>query len=471
MRNVFLLMICALGAMLSGCAHTSPPLTSNTVPAAWVQPIEADAPVWPDPAWWTKFGSDELNRLIAEARQSNLDLSAAASRLLQAKADKQIAFAPLLPFVDGGASAQTFGGNSSTNTNSSRSNGRNQSYSLDVSASYEIDFWGKNRAGFAAARANYRASKYDEGVVALTVTSDVATTYFQVLSLRERLAIAKENLAIAERVLGVVESRVRNGVATPLDLAQQRGAVAQQQAQIPALTQQEFVARAALALLLARPPEGFALAGQSLDKLDAPTVAPGLPSELLARRPDIRRDEASLAAADANIRVARAQFFPSISLTGSGGLESAALSGLFGGAGLATSAAASLAQPLFEGGQITGQFHRAVAQREELVSSYRKTVLTAFSDVETALGAHTTLAEQEHLGAVQVDEARRALGIAETQYRAGATDLLALLDTQRTFYAAQDGLSQTRLARLQAVVSLYRALGGGWSESETVAAQ
>ncbi len=470
-RCVCLLGVLAIGG--AGCAHKAPPLGATTVPAAWTSPVDASAPVWPDPIWWKGFNSAELDSLIAEAQANNLDLGAAAARIDQARAQKRIAFAPLLPSFDGGASAQKFGGDGRGSTFSTGTFGgtaRDQSYSLDVSAGYELDFWGKNRAGFSAAKAALRESRFDQGVVALTVTSGTANTYLQVLSLRERLAIAGANLDIAERVLRVVDSRVRNGAATPLDLAQQRGAVAQQKAQIPALAQQELAARAALALLLGRAPEGFDVADQTLDSIAAPTVAPGLPSELLARRPDIRRDEAALQGADANIHAARAAFFPSISLTGSAGLESVALSGLFGGAGLATSVAASLVQPIFEGGRLIGQLDFSVARRQELVSTYRTTVLTAFSDVEIALAAIGNTAAQEALGMEQVTQAQRALTIAESQYREGATDLLSLLDAQRTLYAARDGLSQTRLLRLQAVVSLFKALGGGWSDAPTVAA-
>lgn len=460
----------ALTLALTACAHQSPPLTETTIPAAWSEHVAAGAPVWPSETWWTEFGSTELDRLMTEARRNNLDLSAAAARLMQAKAQKRIAFAPLLPAVDGGASAQTFSGDRSRTPTSGTTNGRSQSYSIDLTASYELDFWGKNIAGLNAARANYRASQFDQAVVALTVSSNVASTYFQVLSLRERLAIARSNLETAERILAVVDSRVRNGVVTPLDLAQQRSAVAQQQAQIPALAQQELAARAALAVLLGRPPEGFSVESQTLAGLSDPSVAPGLPSELLTRRPDILREEASLQAAGADIWAARAQFFPSISLTGSGGVESAALSGLFGGAGIAATAAASLAQPLFEGGRLWGQYKQTVARREELVSAYRNTVISAFSDVEVALGGRANLAEQERLQQIQVDEARKALDISERQYRAGTVDLLTLLDAQRTLYGALDGLSQSHLARLQASVSLYRALGGGWTGETTAAA-
>jgi len=470
-----LLAATALAGLLAGCdmrtAYRQPVLN---LPAAFAQPAAPEASVWPAADWWRGFGSPELDGLVRAAELGNLDLAASAQRVLAAEAQARIAGAPLLPTLDGGLDAsrrRTFGGGSGGNTqvaglgNVAGTGGgasSRASYAASLSAGYEIDFWGRNRAGRDSAQASLAASRFDRETVALTVVSGVANTYLQVLSLRDRLAIAEANLAIAERVLAVVEARATGGAASPLELAQQRSVVFQQRSAIPPLVRQEREARAALAQLLGLPPEGFDIAGRGLAGLTAPAIAPGLPSELLARRPDIRRAEAQLAAAHADVAAARAAMLPGVRLTGSAGLSSSDLSVLLDSRSLLLNLAAGLTQPIFDGGRLAGQRDVSLARRQELVETYRSAVLTALIDVENALGALGNLAEQQGLQGQVVQQAQLALQLAEARYRAGAEDLLTVLDAQRTLYQAQDQYGQLDLARLQASVGLYRALGGGW---------
>jgi NodT family efflux transporter outer membrane factor (OMF) lipoprotein len=308
-------------------------------------------------------------------------------------------------------------------------------------------------------------------VVALTVTTDVANTYLDVLGLRERLDIARQNVDAARRVLAIVQAKVTNGVSSRLDLAQQESQLASIEATIPALEEQEREARYALGVLLGRLPEGFNVQGNNLDGIVTPQVEPGLPSELLRRRPDVAQAEANLASAHASVDAARAAFFPQIGLTGSGGFTSAALSTLFTGSGFGWSIGASLLQTIFDGGLLEGQFDLSKAQQQELVSTYQSTVLNAFSDAETTLGQVSSLADQERLRTLQANAAAEAFRISELQYREGVTDLLNVLTAQQVLFSAQDILVQIKLARLQADVGLYKALGGGWSETPDAATQ
>lgn len=460
MRYASALVLLA-GLAVSACASVDAGeggLKATDTPAAWTAPIPTDAATWPATDWWRQFGSSELNQLIADAQAQNIDLAIAHTHIMQAEAQVRGAGAALLPSVDlrGGASQSgSFANNSSTS----------QSFNLSLGASYEVDFWGRNRANVTAAEESLRASQYDRETVALTVVSSTASTYFQLLSLRDRIAIAKKNLENAQGVLKITEARVNAGVAVPLELAQQRANVAGQEANIPQLEQQERETRSALALLLGRPVQGFEISATTMAGLSAPKVRPGLPSELLIRRPDVRRAEANLAAGYANVEAARAAFFPSISLSGSLGAASTALSSLLNPSNIAWSIGASLVQSIFDGGQNQANLDTAVARREELVLNYRAAAIAAYSDVDVALGAVASLEARERASQVQADQAREANRIAEVRYRAGVEDFLSVLDAQRSLNSAEDQLAQARLARLQASVTMFRVLGGGWADT------
>ncbi len=457
MKPVCSLGMIAMGLVSAACVQLpSRDDAAISVPDAWDRPVTAGVDVWPATDWWRGFSSEELDVLVAAARQNNLDLSAAAARLVQAQQQARIAGVALLPTLDGSIGTSRAGLGSNDRVDSS-------SFSASLSASYELDFWGASRADLLSARAALQSSRYDQETVALTVTTGVANTYLQVLSLRERLATARQNLDIAERVLDVVDARVRSGAASRLDLAQQLGTVAGQRAAIPPLEQQERDALTALAILLGRLPQDFTVQGASLDTLAIPEVMPGLPSDLLMRRPDLRRAEAQLDAADANVAAARAALFPSVRLTAGSGVQSGGFSTLFND-NPGFSLGVSLARTLFDSGRLTAQRESADARRVEIIETYRTTVITAFGDVEKALGSVDSIARQQEQQAIQLEQAQIALDVAEIRYRAGAVDLLTLLDAQRSLYSAQDQSRQLKLARLQSVVTLFRVLGGGWQD-------
>lgn len=461
MRNQLLLYGVLL--LLGGCTLTAPTTsTSSAPPDAWrYAPHAADGSALTagavDDTWWTSFGSLELNQFVAQADAGSYDIAAAIARVRQAQATSRIAGAALLPNLSGFADTSRQGGLLASDTELAGT-----AFDLGVAASYELDFWGRNRALRDAAVASVHASEFDRDTVALTVSADVASAWLQTVALRERLGIAQQNLASAERILAVVESQAQAGSATPLDLAQQRGLVAAQRRSVAQMRQQANDAEAMLATLLGVPPTNFRVATDTLAALHVPRIDAGIPSFLLTRRPDLAHAEAQLQAANANIVAARAAMLPSITLTGSAGYGSDRIRTLFDNS--LYSVAAGLTAPIFDAGALAAGRDLAVAQKEELLSGYRQAIVSAFADVERALNAIAGIDAQQQAQHEELAQAQRALGLAESRYRAGAETLLVVLNTQQTLYAAQDEAAQLRAARLQAAVSLFRALGGGWQQ-------
>lgn len=464
-------MVRALACLLlAGCnlgPHYARPQLE--IPAAFRATPASEAAAWPAPDWWRAFGSPELDSLMNAAKVQNFDLAAAIARVRQADAQVSIAGAPLLPAVS------ATGSDTWTKQSTQRSGfaGSNQfrAYDLGLNVSYEIDFWGKNRAALQAARASALYSRFDQQTVALTVLADVATTYFTALALQDRLGIAERNLADATDSLNVIRARLAVGTASALDLAQQQTLVAGVRASIPALRSQLEQEVIGLGILVGRPPEAIQIAPGTLNTLPLPVVVPGLPSALLARRPDVAEAEALLVAQNANIRVARAAFFPSIQLTGSGGWQSLALNTLFGPGATAASFAGGFTQTLFDNGALAGQLANAKGRYDELLADYRKAVVQAFTDVENALTALRYATDQEGLERDAVTTARRAADIARAQLAAGTVDVTTVLTAEQTLFTDEDTLAQVRLARFQALVDLYKALGGGWQQSTETAAE
>ena len=449
-----------LALATAGCS-TPPPVAMNPaeLPKIYTAPLVAGAQKELSVDWWKSFSSPELTSLTEASATGNLDLAVAAARVLQAQAQAGLATSSLFPTVDLNGSAKRQG--------SKNPNITYNTFGASLGASYELDFWGLAQDNMRAARNSARAAIYSREVVALTTSANVANTYFSVLSLRERISISKRNIEAAKRILAITQAKVTNGVSSNLELAQQTAILAGVEAQIPALEEQEREQRYALAILLGRVPEGFDVTADSLEGIVAPPVEPGLPSALLQRRPDIAEAEANLFAAHANLDAARAAFLPAIGLTGSGGYTGSQIANLINPSNLAWSVGASLLQTIFDGGKLTSQRDYAKGQEIELVATYRHTVLNALSDVETVLGSASSLAERERLTQEEVDNAAEAFRISELQYREGVVDLLTVLQAQQTLFSSQDTLVQVKLARLQAGVGLYRALGGGW----TVAAE
>lgn len=454
------LLLAGMALVLGGCEHTpAPTLPASDIPAAFQQAPPGNAPIWPATDWWKAYGDPQLDGLIATASAQNLDLAQAAARLRQADARARQAGAALLPTVNFNGAVNNFYGQTSGVS------AHETDYSAAFGASYELDFWGKNRDLLNAAESARAASAADRATVALTVTGSVADSYFQLLSLRQRIQVTQDNIRASQSTLNVVQRRVNAGYAAPADLIAERANLAAQRAQLPALEQQALETRNALAILLGRPPEGFDVTGSGLNALTAPALAPGLPSALLRRRPDIASAEANLLSAHANLEAARTAFLPAITLNASAGLQYPALAAAIDtlpGLGLGTVAGAALVQTVFDGGKNAAITDEARAHEEELLAAYRAAVLSAFSDVENALGNLAHLTTQEAALSDQMAQDEKVLSAAQRKYTAGSADFLVVTDAERTLYAARDQLADVRRARLAASVALFKALGGGY---------
>jgi outer membrane protein, multidrug efflux system len=438
--------------MLSGCIFTSerPELAAEIPPKYGAGQGESAPPALD---WWRGFRSRELTNLIEEAQIANFDIGAAIGRILQADAQAKIIGAPLLPAVDFVGFAERFKNPGGPERNL---------FHAALNASYEIDFWGKNRSALRAQEQIAVASRYDREVVGLTTVVTTANAYFQVLAAQDRLRVARQNLESATRVLNLINQRLQAGTASALDTAQQESVVNNLRAAIPPLEQTLRLNRVTLAVLMGRSPESVRIRGGSLRGIAYPRVTPGLPSELLTQRPDIREAEANLAAANANVENARAQLLPSITLTGEGGYQSAILRTLLRPESMFFTLTSGLTQPIFEGGRLLGNLDLQKGKQDELLQNYRKAVISGFADVENALDDIRKTAEREKLQRDVVTSSQRAFDISEQRLREGTVDLVTVLQTQQTLYQAQDALVQARLAHVQAIVSLYQALGGGW---------
>ncbi|SFP16146.1 efflux transporter outer membrane subunit [Variovorax sp. 770b2] len=452
--------------LLSGCAATANDPRPQAVepPAAWRNAqAGGNGAAVVDAHWWRSFGSGELDALIEEAQSRNQDLATALARVDAARARARIAGAALAPDLSGrldAAREARMGGRADVDGNTGF---------VGFAASYELDLWGRRGALHQEALKGLRASEFDRDAVRLGVTAEVASSWLQLHGLREREAIARDNVANAGRVLQLVEARSRAGAVTPLDLAQQRGLVAARQRELAALQRQANDAETALAQLLGAPAWPPALRADReegiqgatpLASLKMPSIEAGIPALALTRRPDIARAEARLAAADANLQAARAALLPGVSLGATIGLQGQAPGRLIDNP--LYSLAAGVVAPIFDGGRLRGERDLSEARRSELLAGYRAAILGALADAETALNAVAGTDAQASAQAEELLQARRAAALSESRYRAGAETLLVLLDAQRTLYAAQDLAVQLQQQRLQSRVALYRALGGGW---------
>lgn len=467
MSRSFLMLTVA--ALLAGCSQIPDHVTPDAkLPAGWA--AEASVAAMPQGPWWQTFGAEELNRLQIRAAANNHDLAAAIARIDQARAQVSSADADLWPSLDGSVNASRAlkkagsSDSSSGSGSSSAKEDRRNTFTLGLSASYEVDFWGKNRAAALSAEAGLAATQFDRDVVARTLAADLANSYFAVLALRDRLAVTQAQLDNVREILAVIEAQESLGATSGLELAQQRSVVAQLQSTLAGLELQHRQALSVLALLLGEAPSGQTTETASLDGLTLPDLGAGLPSDLLRNRPDIRAAESRLVAANADIGLARAQLFPSLSLSASGTATSTVLNTLSDPVSRAASMAAALTAPIFDAGKLRAGVTLAEAKKRELIASYQQTVLTAFIDVHDSLNSITLLTEQATSQQVAEDQAAEAYRIAAERYRAGAVDYQTLLETQRTVLQTRDSGVQLRLSRLQAAVNLARSAGGVLAE-------
>ncbi|MDR3177741.1 MAG: TolC family protein [Campylobacteraceae bacterium] len=407
--------------------------------------------------WWENFNSTVLNSLIKKALDNSPDILIAYENIEQARLQLGISKMAYLPTASLSAG---------TSTSRSDSSGRDASKSESTSASlrinYEIDLWGKIRANKEAALAKFDATVYDKDAITLSMYATVAESYFSLLSYKERLAIAKDNLKISEQLMQIVEAKYKSGSVSVLDVSRQRSSLLSQQANVKSLELQESQAKNALAVLIGSLPQEFEVETGSLWDLSIPTVQAGLPSELLLNRPDIAKAKANVAAANAAIRAANADRFPSFSLSGSGGISSGALAS-FRDPTSVLSLALNAAYTLFDGGRLNDLKDIEISRTKSVIQNYNKVILAALQESDDAL---LSVAYQSNLAKLQEEitaESSRSLDIASLQYKHGSSDLTTLLDAQNKYFSSKDAQASQRLNHLKSLISLYKVLGGGWS--------
>lgn len=446
-----------LSLALAACAPLAPPLAqpaADLLPRDWANDALRPGAAAVNLAWWQHFASPELDALIARADRRSYDIAAAVANLRQAQALARAAGAPRWPALD-----------LQLNGERSDATGRNRStYDSALTASYELDVWGRVQATHESALAAVSVSRFDAQAVRLGVQASVANAWLEGVALREQIAIAEQDGEAARRTLALVEARRKAGAAGELDTTRQRGVVAERDKSRAVLARRLSDVHMLIARLCGETDSGAGrIASASLDQLTVPEIDAGLPSELLTRRPDLARAEAELAVSDADIAVARAALLPAVNM-------GAAVSG--GGGGLlrimdnpAYTLLAAISAPIFNAGRLSALREGTEARRESLLASYRNAVVAAFADTQGTLNAIAWLDTQYRAQQAVLAEAERAWQLADTRYRAGAAGMLDLLDAQRTLYGARNDIVQLKLARLQACVALYRALGGGWQRA------
>jgi NodT family efflux transporter outer membrane factor (OMF) lipoprotein len=381
--SVMVMAVIVMTVTVMGCTVDQPLRAPAEAPPSFDNQAGHET-AWPSKQWYRGFSSAQLDRLMEQATTGNWDLVAARARIAQADARARQAGAAMFPSVAAGGNAGLLAGRSGSGS------GHETDWSALLSASYEVDFWGKNRAAATSAEFLAAASRAERDTLALSTLAGVAEDYFSVLALHERLAFARLDADAAQSLLVAVQARYDAGSASPVELAAEGSAVSAASLVIPSLQQAENEARGALALRVGRAPEDFAIEAQALDSLTEPVVAPGLPAELLTRRPDIVVAEANLQSAHADLAVARAAMFPNLALTAAGGVQNPALNAAvltIPGTGPALTLAGSLTQVIFNHGRLQAQSSEVQARNEELLAAYRAAIVAALSDVENALAA------------------------------------------------------------------------------------
>ena len=422
-------------------------------------PVQAQTASFADLPWWQVFQDPQLQELVRTALKQNYDLQLATKRINAARAQLAITRSNLFPQLSGNA---TFNG------------GREQNFqtkfnflSLAADASFQLDFFGRLRRATEAARAQLMATEEAKNVVTLTLVSDVASDYFALLQLDLELQITRDTVTTQEGSVKLTSLRLSHGVATKLDVLQAQQVLDTANAQIPDLERQIGQEEDAISILLGNYPGGVPRGRALAEQVLPPDVPPGLPSSLLERRPDIREAEQTIVAANADIGVAKAEFFPQISLTGSGGGgfgRSSAFSNLMSSQIAIWSYGAQVSQPIFTGGALRGNLHLAESQEQQALLSYKEAIQHAFGDVSDGLIGYQKLHEVRLRQEQLVNDLTESVRLSNMRYQGGTTTYLEVLDGQRSLFAAELTLAQSRGDEYQSLVQLYRALGGGWQQ-------
>ncbi|MGB6385178.1 MAG: efflux transporter outer membrane subunit, partial [Terriglobales bacterium] len=433
---------------------------STETQAAKVAPAQQPSSSLGDEKWWEVFQDPQLQKLIRTALKNNYDVRIAATRVLQAQAQLGITRADQYPSLSGGGNITS---------QQSPQIGPIPAYEitqgqLTASAAYNLDFWGKYRRATQAARATLLANEWAQKEVTSTLVADLATAYFQLRELDLELEISKRTFASRSDSLHLTTTLEEHGIDSLLDVRQSEQLVYTAATEIPDFERQIALQENAISILLGNKPGDVPRGLRLTEQQHSPVIPAGVPSSLLERRPDVREAEENLIAANAQIGVARAAYFPQISLTGSAGYESPALTNLFTGPAGIWNLAASVTQPIFEGGRLKSNVRLAEAQHEQMLLTYEQTIQGAFRDVSNGLVSYRKNREfrvqQGHL----LESAQDAARLSEVRFKAGTTDYLEVLTNETNSFSAELGLAQAQANELIALVQLYQALGGGWQQ-------
>ncbi|HXJ33977.1 MAG TPA: efflux transporter outer membrane subunit [Candidatus Eisenbacteria bacterium] len=462
-----------LALALAGCA-VGPDYHEPSVklPSRWSEAPADSEPALETPSrWWTVFADPELDSLIDRAVRANLDVQSAEARVREARAERTIAAAPFWPqatasgeYTRSKQSVNAAGGSGPSGSAGARSFGPSNLYQANFDATWEIDVFGGTRRSVEAASADIDASIDDRGAVLLTLLGDVARNYIELRGFQRQLEVSRSNLAAQKDTLDLTQARYQGGVAADLDVAQAEAQLETTASNIPTLEISAAQAVHRLGVLLGESP------GTLADELSesrpipaAPSeLPPGLPSDLLRQRPDVRRSERQLAAATANIGVATADLYPKFSLLGTAGLSSISASDFLGGGSKLWSIGPSITWPVFQGGQIVANIEVSDAQAQQALLAYRQTILIALEDVENAIVEFSQERDRREKLAEAAKSNQRAVDHATALYTRGLTNFLNVLDAQRNLYQTESDLAQSETSVSTDLVALHKALGGGW---------
>jgi NodT family efflux transporter outer membrane factor (OMF) lipoprotein len=475
--------VLALYACVQGNDYQRP---QTEAPNSWSQLAPIAATVSSDhgseAAWWKTFQNDELSELIERALQHNHDMKRAVARILEGRASVMSATAGLLPQVNLTSSYTNIAVSKNTLAGLGLATGQRPGPSIFATPGttfdlwngamdlrWELDFWGRIRRGREAAQAETKAIEEDARAIALSLISDVGQSYFRIRELDEQLDIASRTLAVRQESLEIIQKRAAVGLASELDVKRTEVLVTEAAGLIPDLARLRAIESHRLEVLSGMASGSLDLARKPLRAVIAqPDIPVGLPSELLERRPDILQAEATLVASNARIGQARAYFFPTLMITGQGGLQSADFAKWFTGNSLNYSIGPSVTLPIFHGGTNMARLDQAESQYQQMLESYRQTILLAFREVADLLVSVHARGEQLMHQRAQLTAAQEVVRLAQVRYRKGMVNYLDVLDAQRTVLTAETQLVLTERARLTEMVSLFKALGGGWEPASPI---
>lgn len=454
--------LCAAGVFaVSGCATKLPELAQTDVPESWQGPVVENAQVWPNLDWWNNFNSEELSAIIGQVRASNLDLANNRRNLRAAQLTLTNAGFDLWP-----TPTLTIGASSNRNDVLDDGIDASTTHNNSLSAGLSYNNILSKPTNYDGATAQYDSNVASAVDTVLNTLGTASSAYFQILLIRDKVVAAQQNLDNAEAIARIAQAKVDAGTATPIDALQQRIAVERQRNNIRNLRQSELSARASLAVLTGQGVQNFDVSGDTLEVIDVPVVQPGLPSDLLRRRPDLVQAEANLRRNRANVDLARLAFLPNISLTASGSATSASLSDILSSPTKTVGATASVVETILDNGRRNRDTEQARINLENALANYRKSALSAFNEVEITLSNIALLEALSTVAAEDLSRAEEAFRLAQVRYREGVADYQTVLTAQNTLYDSRNNYLDNKLQRLNSIVNFYEALGGGWQEGD-----